>query len=606
MADMSDIPGITELRQVTLGDPRIRIAVLDGFPDLDHPELKGARIQVSNPCNFELDTVKDVFRSHATFLASQIFGNLDGKVPGIAPLCSGEFIVAAHSETDFESGALSVARAVEYAIQMRVHILHCAVSLTTQTGSINSIVEKAFESARKAGILIVNPVGNDHGTTYGYPAIEEFVLAVGNVNDSGEPADSTNFGALHEGHGVMANGTNILGAQIGGGVGRERGTSLSAPIVSAVAALILSKRISEGKSLDPMEVGRAIIASATPYRGEFQDECIGGILNPMGALEMVESGSVPAPFGTDTVKVGNPRSAPGLPPRSRVNWMGKKPRGVEQSAKEAESEAESVEQSLRVPTFVFALGSVGFEIPTDLAYEALEQERTSAGIEGSVADAGVMGQLLAERPSLGERLTWLLEANGEPLYALEPEGPLAAEIYLNLAEALTAQVLGEVDTVSIPGLRISAQRSLRDGTRVPRVTMDVVRGLYAWTVESSVDSSGLDVDSREILLSILRAIKDESRNDGAGGPARTLNYLMANPVQLAMSAVSAQREGFTFGGLNILRSTFSRPYSDCWDIELVFVDTEDEFRAGLIHRHTVDVADIMPVSVGKLKAWRAL
>jgi hypothetical protein len=601
MADICDIPGITDLRQLTLGDPRIRIAVLDGSLDLSHPTLKGARIRVSNPSGFDLENMEGEFTHHALFLASQIFGDPDGEVPGIAPHCSGEFIVSAQNLDDIETG-LSVARAVEHAIQMRPHILHCAVSLTTQTGSLPSVITKAFENARKAGILIVNPVGNDHGTTYGYPAIEEFVLAVGNVDDAGEPADSTNFGPRFEGHGVMANGTNILGAQDGGGVGRERGTSLSAPIVTSVAALILSKRLADGKPLDPLEVGRAIVASATPYRGELQEECIGGILNPMGALEMVESGSVPAPFGTDTVKVGSPRSAAGLPPTSPAKWGRKQPRGLEQSV----AEVDSLEQSLRTPTFVFALGSVGFEIPSDLTYEALEQERKSAGIDGSVADAGVMGRLLAERPSLGERLTWLLEENGNPLYVLEPKGPLAAEIYLNLAEILTAQVLGEVDTVSIPGLRLSKMRSLRDGTRVPRVVMEVLRGLYAWTLESSVARTNLSSEAEAILLSMLRAIKDESRNDGAGGPARTLNYLTANPIQLAVSAMSAQLERFTFGDFGIVRSTFSRPNSECWDIELRFTDADNEFRAGLIHRHTVDVADILPVSVGRLKAWRAL
>ena len=601
MADIGDIPGIAELRQVTLGDPRIRIAVLDGFPDLKHPALKGAPIKVHNPSNFDLENDSAGFGDHATFLASQIFGDLAGEVPGIAPLCSADFIMTSVADIDFDT-YIAVARAVEHAIELGVHILHCAVSLTTQSGSTHTLLTKAFDKARKAGILIVNPTGNDHGTTYGYPAIEEFVLAVGSVDDSGEPAESSNFGPRLEGHGVMANGVNILGAKKAGGVERQRGTSCAAPIVTAVAALILSKRISTGKSLDPIEVGRAIIASATPYRGEFTEECIGGILNPMGALELVESGSVPAPFGTDTVKVGMPRTAIGLPPRSRANWRGKEPRGVEQSG----DNANSMEQSLRTPTFVFALGRISFEIPTDLAYEAFEQERKSAGIEGSVADAGVMGRLLAERPSLGERLTWLLEENGNPIYTLEPEGTLAAEIYLNLAEILTAQVLGQVDTVSIPGLRLSSMHSLRDGNRVPRVTMDVTRGLYAWTIESSVAGSGIDVDSREILLNILNSIKDESRNDGAGGPHRTLNYLVANPVQLAMSAESASREGFTFAGLNILRSTFSRPFSECWDIELSFIDSNDEFRAGLIHRHTVDVADVLPVSVGRVKAWRAL
>lgn len=601
MADLCDIPGITELRQVTLGDPRIRIAVLDGKPDLKHPALKGAPIKIHNPNNLDLEYDPQKMDAHATFLASQIFGDLEGDVPGIAPKCSADFIVVVRTEKDLET-YVALAQAVEYAIQLGVHILHCAISLTTQSGSNHTILTKAFDRARKAGILIVNPTGNDHGTTYGYPAIEEFVLAVGSVDDSGDPAESSNFGPRLEGHGVMANGVNILGAKQGGGLERQRGTSCAAPIVTAVAALILSKRISDGKSLDPMEVGRAIIASATPYRGEFKEECIGGILNPMGALEMVESGSVPAPFGTDTVKVGIPRTAIGLPPRSRANWQGKEPRGVEQSG----DNANTMEQSLRTPTFVFALGSISFEIPTDLAYEAFEQQRKSAGIEGSVADPAVMGQLLAEHPSFGERLAWLLKENGNPIYALEPEGPLAAEIYVNLAEILTAQVVGQVDTVSIPGLRLSSMHTLRDGTQVPRVKMDVTRGLYAWTIESSVTGSGLDVNSREILLNILNSIKDESRNDGAGGPYRTLNYLVANPVQLAMSAESASREGFTFAGLDILRSTFSRPFSECWDIELSFIDSNDEFRAGLIHRHTVDVADVLPVSVGRVKAWRAL
>jgi hypothetical protein len=601
MADIRDIPGIAELRQLTLGDPRIRVAVVDGLPELEHSALRGARIEVRNPSGFDLTENFEDSRHHGTFLASQIFGDPDGEAPGVAPNCSGIFILPMQDLGDLEI-YLSLARAVDDAIDLGVHILHCAISLTTQTGSIHPIVRKSFKRANDAGILIVNPVGNDHGTTYGFPAIEEFVLAVGSVDDEGEPADSSNFGSRLEGHAVMANGTNMLGAQMGGGVGRERGTSCAAPIVTSVAALILSKRIQEGKPLDPLEVGRAIIASATPYVGEFTDECIGGLLNPMGALAMVESGSVPAPFGTDTVRVGNPRSKISLPPTSPVNWQGKQPRGLEQYDKSPKS----VEQSLRTPTFVFALGQVGFEIPTDLAYEDLEQERKAAGIDGTVADAGVMGELLRQRPSLSKRITWVLEENGNPVYILRPVGPLAGEILGNLAEMLSAQARGEVDTVSIPGVRLSASSTLRDGTALPRVSMDVVRGLYAWTLESTVTRSNLDSASSEILLSILRDIRSHARNDGAGGPARALNYLLANPVQLVMSTLGARREGLSFKDFGILRSTFSRPYSDCWDIELRFIDADDEFRSQLVHRHTIDVADILPVSVGQMKAWRAL
>ncbi|MDJ0559580.1 MAG: anacyclamide synthesis AcyG domain protein [Microcystis sp. M53599_WE4] len=49
MPDLNAIPGMTALRSHTKGDPRIKIAVLDGPVDLDRACFQGANITRINP-----------------------------------------------------------------------------------------------------------------------------------------------------------------------------------------------------------------------------------------------------------------------------------------------------------------------------------------------------------------------------------------------------------------------------------------------------------------------------------------------------------------------------------------------------------------------------
>jgi hypothetical protein len=52
------------------------------------------------------------------------------------------------------------------------------------------------------------------------------------------------------------------------------------------------------------------------------------------------------------------------------------------------------------------------------------------------------------------------------------------------------------------------------------------------------------------------------------------------------------------------RSPICRPDSDCWDVKLTFFDPERVFqRARKTHRFTVDVSDVVPVTVGPVRSW---
>jgi len=55
--------------------------------------------------------------------------------------------------------------------------------------------------------------------------------------------------------------------------------------------------------------------------------------------------------------------------------------------------------------------------------------------------------------------------------------------------------------------------------------------------------------------------------------------------------------------IDVVRSPFCRKDSDCWDVKLKFFDPENDRRANRVLRYTIDVSDIMPVTLGTPRLW---
>jgi hypothetical protein len=55
--------------------------------------------------------------------------------------------------------------------------------------------------------------------------------------------------------------------------------------------------------------------------------------------------------------------------------------------------------------------------------------------------------------------------------------------------------------------------------------------------------------------------------------------------------------------IEVERSPICRPDSECWDVVLCFFDPENVLRSRKCYRFTVDVSDVCPVMVGKVRAW---
>jgi Subtilase family len=345
MPDLITIPGILQFWTRTKGDPRIKIAILDGAADLERACFKGANISQFKPYwseDIELndeyyyylqlatefnqqqkakkeadpDHDKDEAKkereaffaqfpeqirqrielsSHATHIASTILGQHGSPAPGIAPHCTAINIPISFAGDDFIS-PINLTHAINEALKAGANIIHIAACQPTQTGVSHDLFARAVKQCQDNNILIVAPGGNDKGECWCIPAILPGVLTVGAMRDDGQPFKFSNYGGDYQQKGVMANGENILGAVPGTDEPiREKGTSCAAPIVTAISALLMSMQLQRGEQPNAEAVRQAILNSAIPCDPEEVEEperCLMGKLNIPGAFQLLTGESL--------------------------------------------------------------------------------------------------------------------------------------------------------------------------------------------------------------------------------------------------------------------------------------------------------------------------
>jgi subtilisin len=105
-------------------------------------------------------------------------------------------------------------------------------------------VENAFKNAANAGLLMIASAGNaGSGTdTVGYPAKFPGVVAVASTTSSDQRSSFSSTGPAVE---LAAPGSSIYSTLRGGGYGYMSGTSMAAPHVSGVAALVIAAGVTD-------------------------------------------------------------------------------------------------------------------------------------------------------------------------------------------------------------------------------------------------------------------------------------------------------------------------------------------------------------------------
>lgn len=644
---------LESLWKTTVGDPRVCVAVLDGPVDRSHPSLAHAKLTCLDtlvPCAAN----EGASSQHGTHIASVIFAQHGkGALRGVAPGCRG-LVVPIFEDTPSNSiracSQIDLARAIVQTVQNGANIINISAGQLDPSGEAHPLLVKAVRYCADQRVLIVSAVGNDGCECLHVPGALPSVLAVGAMNAKGEPLGFSNWGGRYQSQGVLVLGEDIPGARPGGGIARRSGTSFATALVSGVAALLLSLQLKRGGGrADPLIVRDALIDSAIGCEDQPVSDCrrlLAGRLNLVGAVSTIKKGALimpdeyvtpkdlPSATGgngeggdfADTLTAATPAVHPSAvadvvsemgngdlsapeptPPvvQSVIPADRADPPRVEAPAPFAHvtpSECTSCgggDGAAQAPQLAYALGELGYDFGTEA--------RRDSFLQRDVTNPHDPTQLLAHLehdPWDAASVIWTLNQDATPIYAIYPAGPFAQRTYERLCQALGEQLREGVERISVPGF-VGGKVRLLNGQTVP-VIIPELRGLYSWSTPALIKAVGADADENraEAVRNFLYRVYYELRNLGVTPQERAMNYAATNAFQVHRVFELCGKEQLELDTIEVHRSPICRPESDCWDVKLTFFDPTKRFeRARHVHRFTVDVSDVIPVTVGEVRHW---
>ncbi len=628
------IEGIESLWAESLGCDGITIAVLDGSVDTSHPCFDGAQLtQISTLASTEAN--EGFATQHGTHVTSIIFGQHGSSVQGIAPHCRGLIVPIFTDGVDGKLAPCSqvdLARAITQAVEEGADIINISGGQLTTSGEPDGLLVNAIRHCEENQVLIVAAAGNDGCDCLHIPAAirSSSILAVGAMDAKGRPIDFSNWGQTYQSQGILALGKSILGAKPSGGTTERTGTSFATPIVSGIVALLLSIQKQRGQQPDPYAIRSALLQNAASCNlsGNLESQrCLVGTLNiPKTYHSLNQRGTLAMSTSEfeehETISQSNeivdtvvsaakaliseePIAATGLQPAEAnieaLTTQPVVPDSIQPSSDISPSSGAAITASTcdgGSTTLVFALGQLG----TDFGSEARRDSFMQAMAEGqSILD------YLTENPWAAQSLTWTLNLDATPVYAIQPMGPYASIIYEKLREYLADP---KVEMASIPGYTGSSTR-LMSGQQVPLIAPDI-RGMYSWSTDTLAEmiipmvnfDNGLSEEHGKLFIEdYLNRVYYQYRNLGITPQERALNYSATNAFQVSSAIFKETGTGHFLDSISVEKSPICRPDSDCYDVKLRFFDPENNQRAKHIHRFTVDVSDVIPVTVGKERFW---
>ncbi len=280
---------------------------------------------------------------------------------------------------------------------------------------------------------------------------------------------------------------------------------------------------------------------------------------------------------------------------------------------------------------IFAIGTIGFDYRTEARRDSFRQQmpvefRPATGetpeqeVQPNVYDPRQVHAYLAKNPWACDKLTWTLNMDATPIYALEAESPVGMDwtrpiitdraatadavrvnataavndntaqlaeivdtlsyppvstVYRTLRDAIVGQILKQEDPayvsrVSVPGVLTDRTVRLFSGQVVPVVEVKS-RGLYTWNehafVRSVVDAlrhmDSIDQAEAHLVMTIrnfLDKIYWQYRNLGQSSADRAMNFAGTNAFEVGKEIVAAMAAQDVPGrGTN--KSEPDRPYA---------------------------------------------
>ena len=237
-----------------LGDD-VTVAVIDSGIYREHPDFKAENILE------QYDLASNTYAYHGTFVTGIIAAQVNNSI-GIDGVAANVKIMPINVTYNSNGNAdvATIIKAIDdYALEKNADVINLSMGST----NYSEFLKEACQRAVDAGIIVVASAGNYlSGQTkspdkYMYPASYDCVVSVSACKQDGHVTSGSAIKAVFDGAysyfndqvTVAAPGTGILSLYMDDGTKTDSGTSFSAPMVSAMAAMAKQRN----KALSPAD-----------------------------------------------------------------------------------------------------------------------------------------------------------------------------------------------------------------------------------------------------------------------------------------------------------------------------------------------------------------
>jgi hypothetical protein len=619
------LPGFLYLRSLTSGDDRVRIAVLDGPLAIPGEQLAAADHEVVN---------------HGSLVTSIIVNTNPNIETGLAPYCTVENIdIYANKRVESnekrpQCSQADLASHIQTAIRRQANIINISASELREPLIAVDVLAQAIADAIANDILVIAAVGNQGSSGNSIPASFPGVLAVGAVDTAGKPLSSNNWGPSVRSQGLLAPGLSIPGACAHGGICHGTGSSFATAVVSAIAGLLMSVELNQGKKLDGRRIKQLLLDTADPCDPSTNLSCapfLAGRLNVAKATNRlteinkdgpqeeimqteqsetdvdrggeIQMQSFSSPAATTSAEASVRPAGDGLQP-AQCGCGGKCSGGPGCTCGIGDK-----------AQLVYAIGSIGLSFGSQARRDSIWRE-LNVKIGGGERERELKPistqaiiDLLGNKPFFSESIVWTLSRTEVPMYAISPAGAYAADTFKWLVNELSDTL---VDYISVPGIK-TGKITLYNGAEVDILVPDL-RGMYSWSMaaytKAIVDkqrNANPKIDEKQLKAGVdrfLGKILFTLRNRGVSPEERALNAAVTEAFHVGELIEEVTNEGLVLKDVSVEKSPLNRIGSLYYDVLLTFFDPQNKSdRALLLARYTIDVSDTIPVMIGIPRTW---
>jgi subtilisin family serine protease len=256
------------------------VAVVDSGVQTSHPDLTG-RVVASRDWTGQSVAAAGHHGTHVAGIIAALAGNgvgVSGAAPGVELLNAK--VLNAPSGSGYESW---VAGGIIWSVDQGADVINLSLGspclVATTTSCLSTTMRNAIDYARFHDVIVVASAGNDGAddNTWSSPAANDWSIATASVSSNGNRSGFSTQAAYVD---VAAPGESIWSTLAGDGYGQMSGTSMAAPYVTALAAMVRGRH----PGASAVQVRQIIVSTAADRGTAGLDAAFGyGVIDPLAA-----------------------------------------------------------------------------------------------------------------------------------------------------------------------------------------------------------------------------------------------------------------------------------------------------------------------------------